>query len=162
PYAGLMPTLWQATPEDRLFASDEARFRADYRHELLGREGVGWLDLPSTSGDGQVALEGLYVERTLGWEEPEPARVQGQDSTDAAARKSSRRGGSRPRPAELDAAARPVAVNLLKALRRHQRVLVEAPFWAGKSTLCQWLVHQIFQRGEPVDLPIFIPFRDLA
>jgi hypothetical protein len=54
----------------------------------------------------------------------------------------------------------PTEVNLWDMLREHHRVLVEAPVWAGKSALCQWLTRQCVHVTRWI--PIFCHFRDLA
>jgi len=55
---------------------------------------------------------------------------------------------------------RQVEVDLWQTLTERSRVVVEAPAWTGKSTLCRWVTHQCYTRTAW--LPILIPFRDFA
>ena len=55
---------------------------------------------------------------------------------------------------------RQVEVDVWQALTERSRVVVEAPAWTGKSTLCQWVTQHCFARTTW--LPIFLRFRDLA
>lgn len=126
PVAALMPTLWLATPQDRLFDDDpDNRRRARYLDALLDKPDVARCSLPGA--DVSVPLAEVYVEQPL---------VTQHDGES------------------------PIEVDLWDMLRTHHRVLVEAPVWAGKSALCQWLTQQCVQATGWI--PILCRFRDLA
>lgn len=126
PGVSLMPTLWLATPQDRLFDDDpDNRRRARYLDALLGKPDVALCALPGA--DASVPLAEVYVEQ--------PLVTQYDDGP-------------------------PTEVNLWDIIRKHHRVLVEAPVWAGKSALCQWLTQQCVQATGWI--PIVCHFWDLA
>jgi hypothetical protein len=53
-----------------------------------------------------------------------------------------------------------VEVDLWKTLQDQHWVVVEAPAWTGKSTLCRWVTHACQQ--HTTWLPIYVNFRDFA
>ncbi|MFQ5859145.1 MAG: HEAT repeat domain-containing protein [Anaerolineae bacterium] len=149
PATALMPTLWLATPEDHLFASPEERLRTAYLEALLGKPEVALLPFPDM--EGGVNFDELYVDQTVVEERREE---QPMPSPEAAAPE--RVMGM----AVVQEVVRRVEVDLWEVLEEHRRVMVEAPAWTGKSTLCRWVIQQCFEQAEW--LPIFIRFRDFA
>jgi tetratricopeptide (TPR) repeat protein len=118
PASALMPILWLATAEDRLFASPQVWSSNDYLEALLGKPEVALLPLPGV--EGGVKFGALYVDQTV----VEKRKKRSVSSEHV------------------------VKVNLWEALKEHRRIKVEAPARMGKSTFCQWVVQNCFGQIE--------------
>jgi hypothetical protein len=149
PYAALMPTLWLATAQDRLFASPEERLRAVYLDTLLGKPEVARLRFPGV--EGGVNLDTVYVDQTVTKEEREKQPVP---SSEAAVPELAMQ------TVAMQEVVRRVPVNFWEKLKEQHWVWIEAPAWTGKSTLCQWVTQRCF--GQIGWLPIFVNFRGFA
>ena len=122
--------------------------RTIYLNALLHQPEVARLPFPERP-DG-VSFAEMYVDQTVVEEQRErqPAPVAEADTARAL------------HGAMIREVVRQVEVDLWQALTERSRVVVEAPAWTGKSTLCQWVTQHCFARTTW--LPIFLRFRDLA
>jgi len=122
--------------------------RTIYLNALLHQPEVARLPFPERP-DG-VSFAEMYVDQTVVEEQRErqPAPVAEADTARAL------------HGAMIREVVRQVEVDLWQALTERSRVVVEAPAWTGKSTLCRWVTHQCYARTAW--LPILIPFRDFV
>ncbi len=123
--------------------------RTAYLGALLGKPGVSLL--PLQGADGGVELNRLYVNRTFlperrGLQTGQTPRVRGQE-----------RALSAEVPHEI---FKRIEADLWEKLEERRRILVEAPAWTGKSTLCRWLLHHCSEHAKLT--PIFIIFREFS
>ena len=123
--------------------------RTTYLHALLHHPEVATLPFPERP-DG-VPFTEMYVDQTVVEERRQRQSVPtAEDGVEQALH-----------TAMMREVVQQVEVDLWDKLRTHHRVLVEAPAWTGKSTLCRWITQQCCN-GHPDWLPILLPFRDFA
>lgn len=106
------------------------------------------IELPFS--DQYVPFEQLYVNQTVTEEKQEGGR-SGESATasDQALHQMA-----------MASIVKQVEVDLWQKLRQDHRVVVTAPAWTGKSTLCKWVVQHCHAKMHW--LPIYVPFRSLS
>lgn len=132
-----------------MFRSDHPDdLRTTYLNALLQKPEIS--GIPFADQQERIPFADLYVDRTVVEERREKQAVPGAEVGDAHTQHA----------AMMQEVVKLVEVDLWQALQDHRRVVVEAPAWTGKSTLCQWVVQHCLEKTTT--LPIFIHFRDYA
>ncbi|MCA9466382.1 MAG: HEAT repeat domain-containing protein [Nitrospira sp.] len=127
-----------------------------YLQAILGKP--DFTSLPFPTIEENVPFDRLYVSQTVTEEKLEEKLEEKQEGSLSG--KSAASSDQAMHQMAMGSVVKQVAVDLWQKLRQDHRVVVTAPAWTGKSTLCKWVVQHCHAKMHW--LPIYIPFRNLS